>query len=119
MLNPEDVHMKIAAVQMVAGLMDPKTARGEKIMTNMLPKKKIPPNLQRAMGMCGWGIYAQMGFSPKRILLWLIFCMILMLTFAIVWLICINSTDLQNALVPATIVLTTFTIILGVAQTLG
>ncbi|GKT52316.1 uncharacterized protein ColSpa_12497 [Colletotrichum spaethianum] len=119
MLTPEDVHMKLAAVQMVAGLMDPKTARGEKTVMTMLPKKKIPPNFKREMGMCGWGIYAQMGFSVKKILWWLIFCMISMSIFAAVWLVCINSTDLQNAFMPATIVLTLFTIVLGVAQSLG
>ncbi|KAK1997826.1 hypothetical protein LX36DRAFT_657155 [Colletotrichum falcatum] len=88
-------------------------ARGERLMTAMLPKKQTPPDFKRQMGMRGRGIYAQMGFSVKKILWRLIVCVISMLISAVVWLVCINSTDLQNTSVPAMIVLALFTIVLA------
>ncbi|KAK2023907.1 hypothetical protein LX32DRAFT_570828 [Colletotrichum zoysiae] len=118
-MEPQDVQMKLAAIQIVNGLRDPKSVRGKKDMIRMIPKKTIPPDFQKRMGAYGWGIYAEMGWSLKRMLWWLVFCFVATSIFVVIWLACISKTDLQNAFVPSTIVLGVFTIVLGMAQMLG
>ncbi|KAK2766330.1 serine/threonine protein kinase [Colletotrichum kahawae] len=111
--------MKLAAIQIVNGLRNPKSVREKKDMIRIIPKKTIPPDSQKRIGACGWGMYAEMGWALKTILWWLIFCFVSTSIFVVIWLACISKTDLQNAFVPATIVLGVFTLVLGLAQTLG
>lgn len=118
-LEPQDVQMKLAAIQIVNGLRNPKSVRGKKDMIKMIPKKTIPPDFEKRMGAYGWGMYAEMGWSLKKILWWLVFCFVFTSIFVVIWLACISKTDLQNAFVPTTIVLGFFTLVLGLAQMLG
>ncbi|KAH6967782.1 kinase-like domain-containing protein [Ilyonectria sp. MPI-CAGE-AT-0026] len=101
--QPYDVHMRAAGEQMVFGLKDPKLAEGETTIINMLPKKVNPPPFVKQMGQEGWGLHVKMGFSQRRFLAWLLICTVLNAIFVIIWLTKINPTDLQNAVVPATI----------------
>ncbi|KAL6399804.1 serine/threonine protein kinase [Ilyonectria robusta] len=101
--QPYDVHMRAAGEQIVFGLKDPKLAEGETTIINMLPKKVNPPPFVKQMGQAGWGLHVKMGFSQRRFLAWLLICTVVNGIFVIVWLTKINPTDLQNAVVPATI----------------
>ncbi|KAH6898373.1 hypothetical protein B0T10DRAFT_543346 [Thelonectria olida] len=98
--EPLDIQMKAAAAQMVSGLMHPNRARGETDIVNMLPKKTNPPPFTKKVGEVGWGIHAQMGFSLRKFLVCSLVCLILCVIFAGLWIVYINPTDLQNALVP-------------------
>lgn len=101
--QPYDVHMRAAGEQMVFGLKDPKLAQGETTIINMLPKKVNPPPFVKQMGQEGWGLHVKMGFSQRRFLAWLLICTVVNAIFVTIWLTKINPTDLQNAVVPATI----------------
>ncbi|KAJ4316994.1 hypothetical protein N0V84_007589 [Fusarium piperis] len=113
---PHDVQMRAARKQMVLGLMYPSKGKGEKTIISMLPKKLNPPPLLKEMGQVGWGLHAKMGFSQWRFLYWLIFCLVLNVISVTLWLVCINSTDLQNAFVPAAILTAALTFGLAMIQ---
>lgn len=114
--EPYDVHMRAAGEQIVFGLKDPKLAEGETTIINMLPKKVNPPPFVKQMGQAGWGLHVKMGFSQRRFLAWLLFCTVGNGIFVIVWLTKINPTDLQNAVVPATIATVALTFACTVMQ---
>lgn len=114
--KPVEVHQKLAAIQIVKGLMKPELGVGDKMIVNMLPKKQDPPTFIKNAGTAGWGIHAQLGFSVWRFIVWVLVCFIASTAFIIAWLVCINSTDLQNAFVPATTLTTVLTISLAVIQ---
>ncbi|KAJ4199876.1 hypothetical protein NW767_007856 [Fusarium falciforme] len=82
----------------------------------MLPKKLNPPPLVKEMGQIGWGLHAKMGFSQRRLLYWMVFCLVFNVIFVVLWLVYINPTDLQNAFVPTFIATVAVTIGLGVVQ---
>ncbi|CVL00390.1 uncharacterized protein FMAN_09853 [Fusarium mangiferae] len=113
---PHDFHMRAAGLQMVFGLRDPKKGRGETTIVDMLPKKRNPPPFSKRISEPGWGLHAQMGFSQRRFLAWLVFCIILGGIFVIFWLVFINKTDLQNAYIPTFLFATLLTVGLGLLQ---
>ncbi|KAF6800378.1 serine/threonine protein kinase [Colletotrichum musicola] len=55
--DPPNVYMTIAAVQMIAGLAKPRTARGEQTMVRILPRKIFPPQFRRERMNRGWGVW--------------------------------------------------------------
>lgn len=113
---PHDFHMRAAELQMVFGLRDPKKGRGETTIIDMLPKKTNPPPFSKKMSEPGWGLHAKMGFSQRRFLAWLIFCIILGGIFVVFWLIFISKTDLQNVYIPTFLFATILTVALGLLQ---
>lgn len=118
-LDPQDVHMKIAAVQMIAGLAKPQSAHREQTIVRILPRKILPPQFTRQGRARGWGVYAKTGYSVKKILWWLIHGVVFVVVFAVVWLARVEKTDLQNAFTPATLFFTVITILVAVAQLMG
>ncbi|KAJ4046559.1 hypothetical protein NW753_009380 [Fusarium oxysporum] len=113
---PHDFHMRAAGLQMVFGLRDPKKGSGETTIIDMLPKKTNPPPFPRRISEPGWGLHAKMGFSQRRFLAWLFFCIVLGGIFVVVWLVFINPTDLQNAFIPSFLFATLLTIAMGLLQ---
>jgi hypothetical protein len=108
--------MRAAGLQMVFGLRDPKKGSRETTIIDMLPKKTNPPPFPRRISEPGWGLHAKMGFSQRRFLAWLLFCIVLGGIFVVVWLIFINPTDLQNAFIPSFLFATLLTIAMGLLQ---
>ncbi|KAK2692548.1 hypothetical protein QWA68_007421 [Fusarium oxysporum] len=113
---PHDFHMRAAGLQMVFGLRDPKKGSGETTIIDMLPKKTNPPPFPRRISEPGWGLHAKMGFSQRRFLAWLFFCIVLGGIFVVVWLVFINPTDLQNAFIPSFLFATLLTIAMELLQ---
>ncbi|KAI0545792.1 kinase-like domain-containing protein [Xylaria curta] len=114
--TPREVHMRLASLEIVQGLIDPRIGAEKDDIIRLLPRKKNPPSLLRKQGVEGWGLHARMGFSVHKFCGWIIVCFLINAAFVIVWLICINPTDLQNAFVPAFIVTTALTIGLATMQ---
>ncbi|KAF6819821.1 serine/threonine protein kinase [Colletotrichum plurivorum] len=108
--------MKMAAVHIIAGLAKPRYARGEQTMVRILPRKIFPPQFRRERMNRGWGVYAKMGYSVKKILWWLVNGVVFVMVFAVVWLASVDKTDLQNAFTPATLFFVVVTILVAVAQ---
>ncbi|KAI0445157.1 kinase-like domain-containing protein [Xylaria telfairii] len=117
-LEPLDIHMRLAGLEIVEGLLDPRIGADKKDIIKLLPRKRNPPLLNRKRGVEGWGLHARMGFSVHKFCRWIVVCFLANAAFVIVWLVCINPTDLQNAFVPASIVTTALTIGLAVMQSL-
>ncbi|KAF5543944.1 serine threonine kinase [Fusarium mexicanum] len=113
---PHDFHMRAAGLQMVFGLRDPKKGRGETTIIDMLPKKRNPPPFSKRISEPGWGLHAKMGFSQRRFLAWLCFCIILGGIFVAFWLAFINKTDLQNAYIPTFVIVALLTVAMGLLQ---
>ncbi|KAF6802733.1 serine/threonine protein kinase [Colletotrichum sojae] len=111
--------MKIAAVEMIAGLAKPQSARRERTIVKILPRKILPPQFMRKERTRGWGVYAKMGYSVKKILWWLVSGVLFVVVFAVVWLVYIDKKDLQNAFTPVTLFFTVITILVAVAQLMG
>ncbi|KAF5539216.1 serine threonine kinase [Fusarium napiforme] len=113
---PHDFHMRAAGLQIVFGLRDPKKGRGETTIIDMLPKKRNPPPFSKRISEPGWGLHAKMGFSQRRFLAWLLFCIILGGIFVVIWLVFINPTDLQNAFIPSFLFAALLTLAMGLLQ---
>ncbi|RBA18502.1 serine/threonine protein kinase [Fusarium proliferatum] len=113
---PHDFHVRAAGLQMVFGLRDPKKGRGETTIVDMLPKKRNPPPFSKRISEPGWGLHAKMGFSQRRFLAWLVFCIVLGGIFVVAWLVLINPTDLQNAFIPSFLFAALLTIAMGLLQ---
>ncbi|KAF5599972.1 serine threonine kinase [Fusarium pseudoanthophilum] len=113
---PHDFHMRAAGLQIVFGLRDPTKGRGETTIISMLPKKRNPPPFSKRISEPGWGLHAKMGFSQRRFLAWLLFCIILGGIFVVIWLVFINPTDLQNAFIPSFLFAALLTLAMGLLQ---
>ena len=116
-LTPEEVHMKIAASELIAGIYQPEGGRGKTTTLNMIPKR-IMTQSAHSTSPDDWGMHALPRLSLWKILAWIAFLAILGLTFVIYWLVFINKTDLQNAFIPFTFLATMVLIGLGVPQLL-
>ncbi|KAF4940722.1 hypothetical protein CGCF245_v002279 [Colletotrichum fructicola] len=116
---PDDIQKKLVAAQIVSGLRYPDSVRGQAEMISMLPKKKIPPDFNKTMRTMGWGIHAEMGFSAKKILWWLLFSFMFLILSAAPWLIWVDRFDLQNAFVPGGTILTVLMTCVAIAQAVG
>ena len=122
-LTPEEVHMKIAASELIAGIHQPHGGRGRTTTLNMIPKRI---RNERANGTSSddwgsseeWGMHALPRFSLWKILAWIASLAILGLVFVIFWLVFIDKTDLQNAFIPFTFLATMVLIGLGIPQLL-
>lgn len=122
-LTPEEVHMKIAASELIAGIHQPHEVKGRTTTLDMIPKRI---RNERANGTSSddwssseeWGMHALPRFSLWKILVWIVSLAILGLVFVIFWLVFIDKTDLQNAFIPFTFLATMIMIGLGVPQLL-
>ena len=122
-LTPEEVHMKIAASELIAGIHQPHGVRGRTTTLKMIPKRI---RSESANGTSSddwssseeWGMHAMPRFSLWKILAWIASLAILGLVFVIFWLVFVDRTDLQNAFIPFTFLATMVMIGLGVPQLL-
>ena len=116
-LTPEEVHMKIAASELIAGIHQPHGGRDRTTTLNMYPKR-IRNEHANGTSSDDWGMHALPRFSLWKILAWIASLTILGLVFVMSWLVFINKTDLQNAFIPFTFLATMVMIGLGVPQLL-
>ena len=119
LLSPEEVHMKIAEAQIIAGIHRPALASGIRTTLEMIPKKistrpQGGPNVHPE----SWGMHARQRFSLWKIMAWIGTMTIIGLVFVVLWLVFIDKTDLQNAFVPYTFLATMVLIGMGVPQLL-
>ena len=118
LVQPKEVHMKIAAAQLIAGIHDPGKASGIKATLMMIPKRVvIDPKLGTIS--LGWGMHALQRFSLWKILTWIVTLTILGLTFAVLWLTCVDKKDIQNAFVPSGFLISMVMLGLGIPQFLA
>ncbi|KAI1751797.1 hypothetical protein F4782DRAFT_547348 [Xylaria castorea] len=117
-LEPVDIHIRLAGLEIVEGLINPRIGNDKKDIIELLPRKRSPPSLDRKRGVEGWGLHARMGFSVYKFCCWIVVCFLVNVIFVVVWLVCISPTDLQNAFVPAFFVTSALTIGLAVVQSL-
>ena len=119
LFKPEEVHMAIAAEQIVTGMYEKSNAyyQARKVLA-MIPKHKNLP-LGNHMGVEGWGLHAIHGFSLRKILYWIVAVTAVGLIFVILWLIFMNKTDLQNVFAPAMFLGTLIMMGLAIPQILG
>ena len=115
---PEEVHMQIAASELIAGMYQPEGGRGKSTTLTMIPKRIMVVSADGTSSE-DWGMHGLQGFSLWKILAWMAFLTVLGLVFVIFWLVFIDNTDLQNAFVPFTFLGTMIMIGLGVPQLLG
>ncbi|KAK0721383.1 hypothetical protein B0T21DRAFT_414569 [Apiosordaria backusii] len=114
--DPHDISMKLAAIDIVAGLECPADGRERRDMIGMLPKKQVPPSLERKSGAQGWGIRPRYGFAVWKFVLWILLTQILGFGIVAFWLVYVNNGDLQNAFVPLTFFTSLVMIVLGLPQ---
>ena len=120
LVSPEEVHMKIAEAQIIAGIHGSVLASGLTNTLEMIPKKlATPPQGGPDVNEPGsWGMHARQRFSLWKIMAWIVSLTIIGLVFVILWLVFIDRTDLQNAFVPYTFLATMVLIGMGVPQLL-
>ncbi|KAI4157901.1 MAG: hypothetical protein LQ342_007906 [Letrouitia transgressa] len=114
--RPEEVHMMIAATQLIDGLHNPRKRNGRDDRTLRMIPKRIVDRPGSDVEPEDWGIYARSRFSLWKIMTWIAALTMLGLGFVVYWLITVSKTDLQNAVVPYTFFATTIIIGLGVPQ---
>ncbi|KAI0427149.1 kinase-like domain-containing protein [Xylaria sp. FL1042] len=117
-LEPVDIHIRLASLEIVEGLINPRIGNDKKDIIQLLPRKRNPPSLGRKRGVEGWGLHARMGFSVHKICRWIVICFLIVVIFVVVWLVYISPTDLQNAFAPAFFVTSLLTLGLAVVQSL-
>ncbi|KAL1961902.1 hypothetical protein VTN77DRAFT_935 [Rasamsonia byssochlamydoides] len=114
LLHPEAVHMAIASQQIIAGMYNPAKLWGNTTIA-MIPKK-TDSTLASDVGTEGWGLYAVQGWSLWKIVLWICACNFIGMVFVVLWLVLVDKTDLQNAFVPATFLVTMLCLAIGIPQ---
>lgn len=112
--QPELVHMAIASEQILAGIHDPSKVVGNDTL-EMIPKK-VDPLLQPHKGAEGWGLHAVQGWSMWKIVLWMGALTVVGLLFVVLWLLLVDSKDLQNAFTPGMFLVAMLCLALGVPQ---
>lgn len=115
-LNVDTIQLDILAHVIIQGVMRPKEFERQHQTIPLLPKRKIPPPFERRRAAEGWGVRVTMGFSVRKFARWLAVCMFASILFAVVWLTCIDKTELQNAFIPFTLFLTFLSILLVMMQ---
>ncbi|ERF75939.1 hypothetical protein EPUS_01305 [Endocarpon pusillum Z07020] len=113
--KPEEVHMKIAATQLIASIYHPEKASGISTTLKMIPKR-ITAQSGSSASSEDWGMHALQRFSLWKIMTWIALLTILGLVFVVFWLVYIDKTDLQHAFMPYTFLATMVLIGLGVPQ---
>lgn len=114
LFRPEAVHMAIASKQLTTGMYDPSKVDGNTTIA-MVPKK-VGAALGTNQGDEGWGLHAVQGWSLVRIVLWMCVFNSIGTVFVVLWLVLIDSKDLQNAFTPATFLAMMLSLALGIPQ---
>lgn len=83
----------------------------------MIPKKV--DELLRQKGVTGWGMYAVQGWSLWKMMAWIAVIITLGLVFVVLWLVLVDSKDLQNALAPVMFLSTMLCFAVALPQYLG
>ena len=120
LVSPEEVHLKIAEAQIIAGIHGSVLASGFTNTLEMIPKNLATPSQggPDVNEPGSWGMHARQRFSLWKIMAWIVSLTIIGLVFVILWLVFIDRTDLQNAFVPYTFLATMVLIGMGVPQLL-
>ena len=114
-LLPEELHMKIAAEELIAGIHQPEGGRDRTETLIRIPQR-LRATTAEGTDSEDWGMHALSRFSLRKFLAWVVFLTILGLAFVIFWLVFIDKKDLQNAFIPFTFLATMIMIGLGVPQ---
>lgn len=114
LFRPETVHMAIASKQLTAGMYNPSTVEGSTTMA-MVPKK-TDAVLGLDQGVEGWGLHAVQGWSLYKILFWMGAFNFVGLLFVVLWLVLVDSKDLQNAFVPGMFLASMLCFAVGIPQ---
>lgn len=114
--NAQAEHLRMAAQEIVAGIANPANGRGQKEITDLLPRKEIPEKLVRKINEEGWGIRPRYGFAVWKFITWFVATQAIGYGFVPFWLWYIDNEDLQNAFVPLGVLTTTLMIVLGLPQ---
>lgn len=117
-IQPEYVHMRIAAEQIIYTMHNPGKAHSIRTTIGMIPKKSDGP-LALHFSTEGWGIRAIQGFALYKILVWIGSSSFLGLVFAGLWLAFVGKADLQNAFIPYSFLATMLMMALGIPQFLN
>ncbi|KAK5690273.1 hypothetical protein LTR97_012462 [Elasticomyces elasticus] len=112
--KPEQVHMIIAAKQIVAGMDRPE--HGRSLLTLPMVPKHLPAPQNANTSVECWGIHAVQGWSLRKIMCWIAGLNALGMTFVVLWLCFVSKTDLQNAFIPVTFFQTMIMIMIAVPQ---
>jgi hypothetical protein len=110
--------MRIVGEMILVGLEEPHRGRGLKVVLDGIPKRQVPPVLERKAMVSGWAFHAKQGLCLRRILYWVLGVVAFGITFVPFWLGVIDKLDLQNAFAPVTFLVTMVTLWLAIA-TLG
>ena len=116
---PEEVHMAIAAKQLVIGMYDANSNPSQATDTLAMIPKNTMAALGAEMGTEGWGLHAVPGYSLFKVLAWIAVLTVLGLVFVVCWLTFVNKTDLQNAFIPAMFLSSMLLMALAIPQLLG
>ena len=115
MMRSKDMHMRIAATQVLCGMHNPNCSINLRETIDLIPKKK-DASLLLLVGSQGWGIYARQGFSFLKFLAWIAIVTLAGLSFFVFWLVKVDMKDLQNAIIPFTFLVTMLMMALAVPQ---
>jgi hypothetical protein len=106
------MHMKMAGAEIVAGIRNSNiNCRGLQTLSDITKRLGI---INWAARDEGWGIRAIQGWSLMKVSLWLGGATFTGGIFALLWLIKVSKTDLQNAFVPMIYLLTTIMVVMGI-----
>lgn len=81
----------------------------------MIPKK-LDALLKPDKGAEGWGLHAVQGWSLWKIVLWIGAFTVVGVLFVILWLVLVDSKDLQNAFTPGAFLVAMLCVALGIPQ---
>ncbi|KAF4633215.1 hypothetical protein G7Y89_g4899 [Cudoniella acicularis] len=115
--NTEEVHMDIAAKQIMAGMHGNGIESNIATTLQLMPKKCNLP-LSYEMGCEGWSIHTMQGFSLTKFLVWMGSLIALGVIFVVCWLVLVSNTDFQNAFVTVCFFVTMIGLAVGVPQLL-
>ena len=102
----EDIHLRVIAETILLGIEEPRRGRGQNFVLSGIPKRRVPPGLERKPFSPGWGFYARQALCLRKVLGWVSILLVLGLSFVPIWLALISGVDLQNAFAPVTFLAT-------------
>lgn len=107
--------MKFIGDNIRAGLLKPDLGAGLSTVLNGIPKRSVPPLLERRAQRSGWAFQAGRGLCLWRIISWCLVIILSGVAFIPFWLTAIDKLDLQNAFVPVMFLVSFVTVCLAIA----
>ncbi|ORY16259.1 hypothetical protein BCR34DRAFT_597813 [Clohesyomyces aquaticus] len=126
--HPLDIHIKIAAKQIIKGMKGRRATLGSRDTVCAIPCHLFQPPMTQLYqsqgtgwkkGEQAWGICAIQGWAVWKVMLWIGFSSLTGLVIFAMWLAFVDNKDLQNASVSFIMVTTTMLMLIGVPQYLG